>query len=150
MAELTFRRAVERDLPAIVAMLADDVLGAERESLDDLGPYRAAFAAIDANPNQLLLVAERDGNVVGTAQLTFIPGLSHKGMWRCDIEAVRIRSDQRGSGLGSALIRWCIDTARDRGCGMVQLTSNATRLDTHRFYTRLGFTQSHVGFKLML
>jgi GNAT superfamily N-acetyltransferase len=150
MADLAFRWAEERDIPAIVAMLADDVLGAERESPDDLAPYRAAFAAIDANPNQLLLVSERDGEVVGTAQLTFIPGLSHRGMWRCDVEAVRIRADQRGSGVGSALIQRCIDAARDRGCGMVQLTSNATRLDAHRFYARLGFTQSHVGFKLML
>lgn len=150
MREVTFRRATAADIPAIVAMLADDPLGATRESLDDLTPYRDAFAAIDANPNQLLVVVERDGEIAGTAQLTFMSGLSHRGMWRADIEAVRIHSGQRSGGLGSALIRWCIDTARERGCGMVQLTSNASRLDAHRFYERLGFEQSHLGFKLKL
>ncbi|HYI24847.1 MAG TPA: GNAT family N-acetyltransferase, partial [Thermomicrobiales bacterium] len=108
MGEVTFRRATEADIPAIVAMLADDPLGATRESPDDLEPYRAAFAAIDANTNQVLIAAERDGEVVGTGQLTMMPGLSHRGMWRAEIEAVRVRSDQRGSGLGTALIEWCI------------------------------------------
>jgi GNAT superfamily N-acetyltransferase len=150
MGEVTFRRATEPDIPAIVAMLADDPLGSKRESPEDLTPYRAAFAALDGNPNQVLVVAERDGEVVGTGQLTMMPGLSHRGMWRAEIEAVRVRSDQRGSGLGTALIEWCIDTARERDCGMVQLTSHASRTDAHRFYQRLGFAQSHTGFKLYL
>jgi GNAT superfamily N-acetyltransferase len=150
MSEVSFRRASEADLQAIVDMLADDALGAARESPGDLAPYRDSFAAVSANANQLLLVAERNGEVVGTAQITFIPGLSHKGMWRADIEAVRVRSDQRGTGLGTQLIRHCIGQARDRGCGMVQLTSNASRKDAHRFYERLGFAASHTGFKLSL
>ncbi len=150
MGEITFRRAIMDDLPAVVAMLADDPLGATRESPDRLAPYLEAFAAIDSSPDQLLVVVEHDGQVAGTAQLTFIPGLSHRGMWRADIEAVRIHSGQRAGGLGSALIRWCIEAARERGCGMVQLTSNASRMDAHRFYERLGFEQSHLGFKLKL
>ncbi len=150
MSELSFREATEGDLQAIVEMLADDELGAARESLDDLAPYRTAFGEVDRNPNQLLLVAERAGDVVGTAQLTFMAGLSHRGMWRADIEAVRIRTDQRGSGLGTLLIERCIEAARERGCGMVQLTSNSSRLDAHRFYERLGFAKSHTGFKLKL
>jgi GNAT superfamily N-acetyltransferase len=150
MTDVTVRRATASDIPAIVAMLADDPLGATRESPDDLSPYHAAFAEIDANPNQMLVVADRDGEVVGTGQLSFMPGLSHQGMWRAEIEAVRIRSDQRGSGLGSFLIEWFIEAARERGCGMVQLTSHSSRTDAHRFYTRLGFAQSHTGFKLRL
>jgi GNAT superfamily N-acetyltransferase len=150
MPEVTFRRARREDIPAIVAMLADDPLGAQRESPGNLSPYEAAFAAIDGNPDQLLVIAERDGEVVGTAQVTFMASLSHRGMWRADIEAVRVRSDQRGGGLGSALITRCVEAARERGCGMVQLTSNASRTDAHRFYTRLGFAQSHLGFKLAL
>jgi GNAT superfamily N-acetyltransferase len=150
MGEVMFRRATNADIPAIVEMLADDPLGAKRESPEDLTPYRAAFDALDRNPNQVLVVAERDGDVVGTGQLTMMPGLSHRGMWRAEIEAVRVRSDQRGGGLGTALIEWCIDTARERGCGMVQLTSHSSRTDAHRFYQRLGFAQSHTGFKLHL
>jgi GNAT superfamily N-acetyltransferase len=150
MNEVMFRRATNADIPAIVEMLADDPLGAKRESPEDLTPYRAAFDALDRNPNQVLVVAERDGEVVGTGQLTMMPGLSHRGMWRAEIEAVRVRSDQRGGGLGTALIEWCIDTARERGCGMVQLTSHSSRTDAHRFYQRLGFAQSHTGFKLHL
>jgi GNAT superfamily N-acetyltransferase len=150
MTELHFRRATRRDIPEIVKMLADDPLGATRESPQDPGPYERAFAAIDANPNQVLVVAEREGDVVATVQVSFMAGLSHRGMWRAEIEAVRVRADQRGSGTGTALIAHCIDLARDRGCGLVQLTSNARRTDARRFYERLGFTASHVGFKLDL
>ena len=150
MSDVAIRAAREDDIAAIVAMLADDELGAKRESLDDLAPYRTAFASIDRNPNQFLAVIERNGEIVGTAQLTFMVGLSHRGMWRADIEAVRVRSGLRGSGVGSMLIEWCIDAARERECGMVQLTSNASRRDAHRFYERLGFTASHTGFKLKL
>ncbi len=150
MTEPTFRRATTDDIPAIVAMLADDALGATRETPHDLGPYLAAFAKVDTNPDQILAVAEEDGDVIGTAQVTFMAGLSHRGLWRAEIEAVRVRSDQRGTGLGTLLIEWCIARARERGCGMVQLTSNASRRDAHRFYERLGFTASHTGFKLRL
>jgi GNAT superfamily N-acetyltransferase len=150
MDDLSFRRARRDDLAGIVAMLADDPLGAERETPDDLGPYRTAFGLVDGNPNQTLLVAERDGELLGTAQVSFMAGLSHRGMWRAEIEAVRVRTDQRGSGIGGALIRHCIDLARERGCGLVQLTSNARRTDARRFYERLGFVASHTGFKLDL
>lgn len=150
MSEVLFRQAVEADIQAIVDMLADDALGATRETPGDLTPYRKAFAELDADESMLLVAAERDGVVVGTAQISFMPGLSHRGMWRAEIEAVRVKSDQRGTGLGSQLIRHCIEQARDRGCGMVQLTSNASRTDARRFYERLGFAASHVGFKLVL
>lgn len=150
MRDIVIRRATAEDVPAIVAMLADDELGATRESPADLTPYERAFMEVDANPNQLLVVADRDRRIVGTAQLTFTPGLSHRGLRRAEIEAVRIHAAERGSGLGTTLIEWCIREARDRGCGMVQCTSNATRLAAHRFYERLGFTPSHVGFKLKL
>ncbi|MFF5534463.1 GNAT family N-acetyltransferase [Streptomyces cinerochromogenes] len=150
MGDLEIRAATAEDLPAIVAMLADDPLGAQRESLDDLTPYETALERLAADPNQHVVVAVRDGRVIGTLQLTIIPGLSHKGATRALIEAVRIHADERGSGLGSRLIEWAIDTARRLGCRMVQLTSDKTRTDAHRFYERLGFTASHEGFKLPL
>ncbi|MED7948090.1 GNAT family N-acetyltransferase [Streptomyces sp. BE303] len=148
--DLTIRRATADDLAAIVAMLADDPLGATRESPDDLTPYRAAFARIDADPHQLLVVAERAGRTVGTLQLTVVPGLSRKGSTRTIVEAVRIHADERGSGLGTELIHWAIDRSRELGAELVQLTSDATRTDAHRFYERLGFVASHLGFKLAL
>ncbi|MCL3992892.1 GNAT family N-acetyltransferase [Streptomyces lavenduligriseus] len=150
MGDLEIRAATADDLPSIVAMLADDPLGAQRESPDDLTPYRTALARLAADPNQHLVVAVREGRVIGTLQLTIIPGLSHRGATRALIEAVRIHADERGSGLGSKLIEWAIDTSRQLGCRMVQLTSDKTRTDAHRFYERLGFTASHEGFKLRL
>ncbi|MFJ6621533.1 GNAT family N-acetyltransferase [Kitasatospora sp. NPDC091335] len=149
-AVLTIRRATADDLPAIVAMLADDPLGATRESPDDLTPYRAAFARIDGDPHQHLVVADRAGRTVGTLQLTVVPGLSRAGATRTIIEGVRVHADERGSGLGTELIRWAVDRSRDIGAVLVQLTSDATRADAHRFYERLGFVASHVGFKLQL
>lgn len=143
------RPARRDDVPAIVAMLADDPLGAQREQPGDPA-YLTAFDAIDADPRQLLVVAEHDEEAVGTLQLTFIPGLSRKGATRAQIEAVRVRADIRGSGLGDRMIRWAVDTARERGCAMVQLTTDASRTDAHRFYERLGFQPSHVGMKLAL
>ncbi|MFF1903420.1 GNAT family N-acetyltransferase [Kitasatospora sp. NPDC058218] len=150
MTDLTIRRATADDLPAIVAMLADDPLGAARESPDDLTPYRTAFARIDADPHQHLVVAERAGRTIGTLQLTVVPGLSRKGSTRTIIEAVRIHADERGGGLGTDLIRWAVDRSRELGSDLVQLTSDATRTDAHRFYERLGFVPSHLGFKLAL
>lgn len=148
--DVTIRRARESDLKAIVELLIDDEFGAQRESLDDLEPYLAAFKLIDADRNQLLVVMECDGVIVGTQHLTFMPGLSFQGATRLQIEEVRIASSQRGGGLGTILIEWAIEQARERGCNVVQLTSNAARIDAHRFYRRLGFAQSHVGFKLKL
>ncbi|MEW2510213.1 GNAT family N-acetyltransferase [Streptomyces sp. NPDC046870] len=150
MDDLEIRAATADDLPAIVAMLADDPLGVQRESPGDLTPYRNALERLVADPHQHVVVAVREGRVIGTLQLTIIPGLSHKGATRALIEAVRIHADERGSGLGGRLIEWAIDTSRQLGCQMVQLTSDKTRTDAHRFYERLGFTASHEGFKLRL
>ena len=150
MGDLAIRPATADDVAAIVAMLADDPLGAQRESPDDLAPYLTALERLASDPNQHLVVAVRDGRVVGTLQLTVIPGLSRRGTVRSIIEGVRIHGDERGSGLGTQLIDWAIDESRRQGCQLVQLTSDNTRTDSHRFYERLGFTASHVGFKLQL
>ncbi|WP_166385514.1 GNAT family N-acetyltransferase [Catellatospora methionotrophica] len=150
MNDLEIRRATLADVPVIVAMLADDPLGATREG-DPADPaYARAFALLDADPHQLLAVAERDGQVVGTLQLTVIAGLSRRGMSRALIEAVRVRADQRGHGTGRQLIQWAIDRARAEGCGLVQLTTDRSRTDAHRFYEGLGFAATHVGMKLAL
>ncbi|WP_307855793.1 GNAT family N-acetyltransferase [Kibdelosporangium banguiense] len=146
---MEIRRAQAADVAEIVAMIANDQLAAKRESPGD-PRYLAAFAEIDADPNQLLAVLDDNGEVVGTLQLTFTPGLSRLGMKRATIEAVRVRDDQRGSGLGRRFIEWAIAEARARGCGLVQLTTDASRADAHRFYERLGFKASHVGMKLPL
>ncbi|CAL9470811.1 GNAT family N-acetyltransferase [Streptomyces sp. NPDC050585] len=150
MSDLEIRRATSADIPAIVAMLADDPLGAQRESPDDLFPYQAAFERVAADPNQHLVVAVREGQVIGTLHLTVIPGLSRRGATRALIEAVRIHADARGTGLGTQLFEWAIAESRRQNCVLVQLTSDVTRTDAHRFYERLGFTASHVGFKLAL
>jgi GNAT superfamily N-acetyltransferase len=150
MGDLEIRPARAEDVPAIVAMLADDTLGARRESPDDLTPYLAALERLTSDPNQHLVVAVREGHVVGTLQLTIIPGLSRRGSTRSIIEGVRVHADERGSGLGTQLIKWAIDESRRQNCRLVQLTSDNTRTDAHRFYERLGFTASHVGFKLPL
>ncbi|MFJ9697492.1 GNAT family N-acetyltransferase [Kitasatospora sp. NPDC101183] len=150
MSDLTIRQATVGDLSAIVALLADDALGAARESPDDLAPYRAAFMRIEADPHQHLVVAERAGRVIGTLQLTLTPGLARKGATRATIEAVRIHADERGGGLGTELIQWAVSCSRNLGATLVQLTSDLTRTDAHRFYERLGFERSHYGFKLVL
>ncbi|MPY32708.1 GNAT family N-acetyltransferase [Streptomyces adustus] len=150
MGDFDIRPATTDDIPAIVAMLADDPLGARRESPEDLTPYRAALERLSADPNQHLMVAVREGRVIGTLQLTIVPGLSHKGATRSIIEGVRIHADERGSGLGTRFIQWAVDESRRLDCRLVQLTSDASRTDAHRFYERLGFTASHVGFKLRL
>ncbi|MFC9650169.1 GNAT family N-acetyltransferase [Streptomyces sp. NPDC056937] len=148
MSDLNIRPALPDDIPAIVAMLADDPLGAQRESLDDLTPYTEAYERLARDPNQHVVVAERDGQVIGTLQLSIIPGLSRRGATRSIIEAVRVHADERGSGLGTRFIEWAVDESRRQGCQLVQLTSDASRTDAHRFYERLGFTASHVGFKM--
>jgi GNAT superfamily N-acetyltransferase len=149
---LIFRRAAEADLPAIIAMLADDALGRQREdtSVPAADCYRDAFRAISADKNQYLAVAEKDGDVIGTLQLTFLPGLSHQGLWRGQIESVRISSTARGGGLGRQFLEWAIATCKEHGCRIIQLTSDKSRSDAIRFYESLGFTASHEGFKLKL
>ena len=152
MAGLVIRDAMPADLPAIVELLADDMNSAGREDIGvPLDPgYAAALAAITADQNQRLLVAERDGAVVGTMQLSFLPGLAFRGAWRGQIEAVRIASSMRGRGLGAEMIGWAIARCRDRGCRIVQLTSQDNRTAAHRFYEKLGFAASHTGMKLHL
>jgi GNAT superfamily N-acetyltransferase len=145
-----FREAVHSDLPAIVALLADDVLGKARDYPVVDEDYERAFAEIDADPRNFLIVADDDGEVVACMQITYIPGLGRHGAERSLIEAVRVRSDQRGQGLGSRLTTWAIEQARSRGCALVQLTSDKSRADAHRFYLRLGFVASHEGMKLVL
>lgn len=149
-ASYALRRAAVDDVPTIVSLLAADQLAAARDGGADLSPYHAAFALIDRDPAQLLLVATAGGEVVGTMQLTFIPGMARRGSLRAQIEAVRVAEAHRGHGLGAAMIAWAIDEARRRGCSLVQLTSDKSRVDAHRFYDRLGFTRSHDGFKLTL
>jgi ribosomal protein S18 acetylase RimI-like enzyme len=144
------RRATRADVPAIVALIAADQIGHTRDG-GDLAPYERAFATIDADAAQLLVVVTGDDDaVVGTLQLTFIPGLARRGGVRAHIEAVRVREDLRGRGLGRALFVWAIDEARARGCALVQLTSDKRREAALRFYDQLGFAPTHEGFKLRL
>ncbi|MBI1299458.1 GNAT family N-acetyltransferase [bacterium] len=151
--EIHIRQARKEDLPAIVHMLADDALGAKRESVTDPLPeeYIRAFEAIDVDPNQELIVVENDDGVaIGSMQLSFLPGISHRGAWRVQIEGVRVAAGFRSGGIGRRMILWAIERARERGCRMVQLTSNKSRLDAIRFYQKLGFVVSHEGLKLDL
>jgi GNAT superfamily N-acetyltransferase len=146
----SFRPARRSDLVAIIRLLADDDLGKSREIASDPPDprYVAAFAAIDTDPNQLLAVAAgQNDRVLGCLQLSFIPGFSRTGMWRGQIESVRIAKDARGSGLGSQFIEWAVERCAERGCGLVQLTSDKGRPDAIRFYEKLGFVMSHEGLK---
>ena len=152
MTDLTFRRAHRADLEQIVDLLVDDLIGAKRE--DGSRPlnakYVAAFEAIARDENQFLAVVEEAGEIVGCLQLSFIPGLSRLGMWRGQIESVRIKSSRRGSGLGHKMLHWAIEQCRAHECELVQLTMDKTRADTLRFYESLGFKASHEGMKLEL
>lgn len=152
MTEISFRDATAGDLPEIVRLLADDALGAQRERFEDPLPqaYYDAFAALQAQAGNRILLAMMDGRIAGCAQLTLIPGLSHIGTLRAQIESVRVDSSMRGHGIGETLIRRCIGLAREAGCGLVQLTTDKSRADAHRFYERLGFVGSHLGMKLKL
>ena len=147
---VVLRRATADDVPAVVGLIADDQLGASREDPGDLTAYLRAFAAIDADPTQLLVVLDDGGAVVGTMQLSFLPGLSRGGAMRGQVEAVRVAATHRGRRLGEQLVRWAVDESERRGCGLVQLTTDKSRVDAHRFYERLGFTASHEGFKMAL
>ncbi|MCB1970654.1 MAG: GNAT family N-acetyltransferase [Geminicoccaceae bacterium] len=146
---IAMREAVPADLPQIVALLVDDGIGQLREDVAD-PVYREAFAAIRHDPNHSLIVAMVGDRVVGCFQLSFIPGLSRRGSWRAQIESVRVERELRGQGVGGQMMRHAIDLARDRGCGLVQLTTDKRRKDAHRFYEGLGFVASHEGMKLRL
>lgn len=147
---VTLRPARRDEVPAIVSLLADDGLGRGRESVSDPAIYYDAFDAMANEPNNRLLVAEQDGALVGTLQITFIRGLSRKGARRAQIEAVRVASTHRGRGLGHDIFVAAIALARKEGCSLVQLTTDRARGDAHRFYARLGFVASHEGMKLAL
>ena len=149
---LSFRLARRADVPKIVALLADDAIGASRETFAEPlpAPYLLAFNAIEASPENEIIVCERNGEVVACLQLTIIPGLGRRGTLRAQIEAVRVASTARGAGLGDALMRHAIERARALGCGLVQLTTDKERADAHRFYERLGFVATHEGMKLVL
>lgn len=149
---LTFRQAKRSDMPDIVRMLAEDALGAKRESYGSPLPasYYTAFEAISGDPNNELIVACLASRVVGVLQLTFIPYLTYRGSWRAQIEGVRVDASMRSRGVGRKLFEWAIDRAAKRGCHLVQLTSDRTRADAIRFYESLGFLASHEGFKLQL
>ena len=155
MPNLSFRDADPADIPMIVTLSHHgDARGKDTPPLDPATlsdpRYRAAFDEITADPNHRLVVAEKDGEVVGTIQISIIPGMPRFGMKRGLLENVHIRADQRGSGLGTEMVTWAIEHCREAGCGLIQLTSNKQRLHAHRFYEKLGFTKSHEGFKLML
>src|SRR5271155_21752 len=152
MPDLIFRRATEADVPAIIRLLADDMLGASREAMgaESLPRYLAAFRAIDADANQFLLVVDDGAEIVGTLQLTFIAGLARGGLKRGLVEAVRVASDRRGEKIGEEVLAWAVDKCRQESCGIVQLTTDKSRTDAHRFYDRLGFEPSHIGYKMML
>jgi ribosomal protein S18 acetylase RimI-like enzyme len=152
MSEFAIRRAKAVDLPAIVRMLANDPLGRTRERYAEPLPeeYGRAFAAVEAQRGNEILVAEADGQVIGCLQLTLIPGLTRLGMTRAQIEGVRVDETRRGERIGERLFLAAIERARAAGCGLVQLTTDASRPDAHRFYERLGFVASHVGMKLAL
>lgn len=149
---MEIRDATPDDVVDVVRLLAQDQLGAGREEVSEpLDPaYLDGFAAIDTDPHNRLVVLVDDDDIIGTLQLTFIPSLTFRGGWRAQIEAVRIAAHRRGTGAGRQLLRWAIDEARERGCFLVQLTTNSQRADARRFYESLGFTASHHGMKLYL
>lgn len=149
---LTFRMATAQDVDKIVQMLADDELGKTRERYEKPLPesYLQAFEAIDKDPNNELIVACLGEEIVGVQQITFTPYLTHQGSWRATIEGVRTASSERGKGLGSKLILRAVDRAKERGCHIVQLTTDKQRPDALRFYERLGFTATHEGVKMKL
>lgn len=150
--EITFRFATGQDLPEIVNMLADDVLGAQREDNSDPLPnsYQLAFDAIVADPNNELVVATFEDQLVGVLQITFIPYITYQGGWRALLEGVRVSKSFRSSGVGHKIFEWAINRARERDCILVQLTTDKSRPDALRFYEKLGFVASHEGMKLKL
>lgn len=150
--KIKFRKAKIEDLTEIVRMLADDFLGATRERYENPLPesYIKAFDEIDADKNNELIVAEADGEIVGTLQITFTPSISFQGGKRATVESVRVDKKHRGKGIGKELMNWAIARAKTENCITMQLTTNADRKDAHRFYENLGFKGSHLGMKLYL
>lgn len=150
--DLHFREAVTADIPHLVQLLCDDKLGSIREdnSIPTSPSYLTAFDCIDRDPNNELTVVEGNDEIVGMLQLTFIPYLTHRGSWRCQIEGVRVNSKYRGQGIGSDILKWAIDRAKAKRCSIVQLTSDKQRHDALLFYENLGFKATHEGFKLKL
>lgn len=146
---LVYRAATPADLPFIVGLIVEDSVVATNDDPSDAmhADYTDALAAIDADHNQEMFVVELDGEPVGCFQLSYLPGLMRRGMWRGQIELVHVSAAKRNLGLGSDMMRWALERCREHGCNMVQLTSNKARLDAHRFYERLGFKKSHEGFK---
>jgi GNAT superfamily N-acetyltransferase len=149
---IRFRLATRADLPSIVRMLADDDLGSQRERYEDPLPevYYSAFEQIEKDANHELIVAERNGEVMGTLHLMFLPSISFQGGLRAQIESVRVDKRFQSQGIGSAMMGWSMQRARQRGAHVVQLTTHKTRADAHRFYERLGFKGSHLGMKMSL
>ena len=152
VSDVTFRLAKREDLPSIVRMLADDELGSQRERYEYPipEPYYAAFEQIDHDSNHELIVAELNGTVIGTLQLMFLPSISFQGGLRAQVESVRVDKAYQGQGIGSAMMKWTIERAKERGAHVVQLTTHKSREDAHRFYERLGFKGTHLGMKLSL
>ncbi len=152
MTALTYRDAKPEDLPFIASLGDSDEVAAARDPAREgiAEEQRKALAAITADPNHRLLVVERGGKPVGSFQLSFIPGVSRQGAWRGQIESVRVASAMRGKGVGEEMMRWAIDRCAEKGCGVVQLTSDRQRDAAHRFYERLGFKPTHTGFKMKL
>lgn len=151
-ATLTFAPAIRDDLVAIIELLSDDPLGAERETFEIPLPasYEQAFAAIAEDSNNELLVARQDGKILAVLQLTLIPNLTYRGSWRAQIEGVRVAKEARGRGLGKALVRAAIERAREKGCRLVQLTTDKRRPEAIHFYESLGFAATHEGMKLAI
>lgn len=150
MESLTYRRATRADVPNIVTLLSDDELGATRETPDNLEPYVRAFTMIERDENQHLIVIDRSGIIVGTLQISITPGLSRQGCTRATIESVRVSSSERGTGLGTEMFHWAINECRQLNADIIQLTSDVQRTDAHRFYEKLGFVPTHVGFKMQV
>lgn len=150
--KLTFREATEQDVERIVEMLADDELGRKRERFEIPLPssYIKAFREIEKDPNNELVVACYKDKVVGVLQITFTPYITYQGGWRATVEGVRIASEVRGKGVGSKMIEWAIHRAKERGCHLIQLTTDKQREDALRFYERMGFQPTHEGMKLKL
>ena len=147
---MEIRDARRDDLPAILTLVAQDSLSHPGEAGSTTEAHYRAFEEIDAHPDHRLVVGTRDGVVIATLQISYLPGLGFGGAWRAQLEAVRVRSDLRSRGFGAQIVMWAIDQARQRGCNLVQLTSNQARVNARRFYERLGFKATHVGMKLYL
>jgi GNAT superfamily N-acetyltransferase len=150
MVQLAIRPALRQDLPAILELVAQDALSDVPEAVVPTDAHFAAFDAITAHPDHELIVGIIDNEVVATLQLSFVPGLSHNGAWRAQVEAVRVRNDLRSAGIGTRMLQWVIAQAKERGCWRLELTTNQARTDAQRFYERLGFRRSHIGMKLPL